>query len=121
MEVAIHTSSGNSYNFLVEVADTPELRSCGLMHRYSMPANHGMLFKFDRDHIITMWMKNTRISLDMLFIDVDGYIVDLYKNAEPLSETLIKSKNLARSVLELNGGTIDRLGIGYLDRIYLGP
>ena len=110
--------SGNDrHAFAVEIADTPEKRARGLMFRRSMPADQGMLFDFERDDIISMWMRNTYISLDMLFIRNDGTITHIVEHTEPLSERTISSRAPVRSVLELNAGTSARLGIAVGDRV----
>jgi uncharacterized membrane protein (UPF0127 family) len=110
-------SASGTHRFMVELADTPERRAVGLMHRQSMPADHGMLFDFKADASVAMWMRNTRIPLDMLFIARDGRIVNIAERAVPFSETTIPSKGPVRAVLELNGGTSARLGIKPGDRV----
>ncbi|HEX6979549.1 MAG TPA: DUF192 domain-containing protein, partial [Alphaproteobacteria bacterium] len=75
------------------------------------PADAGMLFDFKRDQPVSMWMRNTRIPLDMLFIARDGRIVNIAQRTVPFSEATIQSKGAVRAVLELNGGTAQRLGI----------
>jgi uncharacterized protein len=114
--LTITTASGTQ-RFMVEFADTPERRAVGLMHRQSMPADHGMLFDFKADAPVAMWMRNTRIPLDMLFIDREGRIVNIAERTVPFSETSISSKGPVRAVLELNGGTSSRLGIKPGDRV----
>jgi uncharacterized membrane protein (UPF0127 family) len=114
--LSISTQSG-THRFMVEFADTPERRAVGLMHRQSMAADHGMLFDFKVDAPVAMWMRNTRIPLDMLFIARDGRIVNIAERAVPFSETTIPSKGPVRGVLELNGGTAARLGIKAGDRV----
>lgn len=99
---------GEVYN--VEMAITPEERSRGLMYRTEMASDGGMLFDFGGARDISMWMKNTFISLDMLFIDADGTIVGIEKRTVPQSETIIPSPKPVRFVLELNGGSADRMG-----------
>ena len=116
MPLTIATEKG-THRFMVEFADTPERRSVGLMHRPSMPAEHGMLFDFKTDAPVAMWMRNTRIPLDMLFIAKDGRIVNIAERTVPFSETSIPSKGPERAVLELNGGTSARLGIKPGDRV----
>lgn len=81
------------------------------MYREHLDPNAGMLFVFDDTAPRTFWMKNTLIPLDMLFIAADGHIVDIHERAIPLSEDIIPSQVPARAVLELNGGTVTRLGI----------
>ncbi|NIY74624.1 DUF192 domain-containing protein [Thalassospira sp. HF15] len=96
--------------FNVELAITPEERSRGLMFRTEMAKDAGMLFDFGSARDISMWMKNTFISLDMLFIDAKGTIVGIEKRTVPQSETIIPSPKPVRFVLELNGGSADRMG-----------
>ncbi len=114
--LTIRSASG-AHSFSVEVADTPERRSLGLMHRRSMPANAGMLFDFKSDQPVAMWMRNTVIPLDMLFIARDGRIVNIAERTVPFSETGIPSRGPVRAVLELNAGTAARLGIKPGDRV----
>jgi len=94
----------------VEIADTPETREIGLMNRDQMDADSGMLFDFDVSRDVTMWMKNTLIPLDMLFMDHRGVVVRIAANAQPLSLSLIPSNAPVQYVLELNGGTAARYG-----------
>jgi uncharacterized membrane protein (UPF0127 family) len=114
--LVINSGSG-THRFQVELADTPEKRSLGLMHRRSMPANAGMLFDFKSDEPVAMWMRNTVIPLDMLFIARDGRIVNIADRTVPFSETGIPSKGPVRAVLELNAGTASRLQIKPGDRV----
>ncbi|MDX3929635.1 MAG: DUF192 domain-containing protein [Shinella sp.] len=102
---------GRTHEFLVELAVTPNQRSQGLMNRREMAADHGMLFAFGETRQVLMWMKNTYLPLDMLFIGKDGKIRTIRENAEPLSEAIIDSKVPVDFVLELNGGTVKKLGI----------
>jgi uncharacterized membrane protein (UPF0127 family) len=99
------------------MAETDEQRSRGLMFRRSLPAGHGMLFDFKSDQVISMWMRNTYISLDMIFIRNDGTIVRIAENTEPLSERIISSGGPVRAVLEVIAGTSRRLGLGPGDRV----
>lgn len=101
----------------VEVARTPEQRETGLMFRKSMPERQGMLFDFERPQPIYMWMKNTFIPLDMLFIRNDGTIARIEAMTTPFSEKTIASGEPVRAVLELNGGAAQRLGIAPGDRV----
>ncbi|MGP9820019.1 DUF192 domain-containing protein [Salinarimonas sp. NSM] len=114
--LTIVTDTGE-HAFEVELAATPEERQRGLMFRRSMPADQGMLFDFERVAPVSMWMRNTYISLDMLFIDADGTVVRIAENTEPLSERTIRSGQPVLSVLELNAGTARRLGIEAGDRV----
>ena len=95
----------------MELARTPEERSRGLMFRESMAADAGMLFDFGRVGRQAMWMKNTYLPLDMLFIRNDGTIHHIQQRTQPQSENIIPSNGRVRAVLELNGGTVERLGI----------
>jgi uncharacterized membrane protein (UPF0127 family) len=108
--LAIDTANGRQ-RFRVELALSPEEQQQGLMFRRSLPADAGMLFVFASTRPAMFWMKNTLIPLDMLFIAADGRIADLHERAVPLSEASILSKVPVRAVLELNGGTVQRLGI----------
>jgi uncharacterized membrane protein (UPF0127 family) len=110
-ELTIEARGGKVHRFTVELADTDERRAYGLMHRDTMPADHGMIFDFKRDQPVAMWMRNTRIPLDMLFIDREGRVVNIHARAVPFDETSIGSEGPVRSVLELNGGTAARLGL----------
>lgn len=112
----IITSSG-SHKFSVEVMRNDEERARGLMYRRSMPPDRGMLFDFKREEHVMMWMKNTYIPLDMVFIARTGAVVSVAQNTEPLSERTIPSGGPAYAVLELNGGTAARIGLKAGDRI----
>ncbi len=115
--LTIVTRDGRSHAFTVELAVTPRQREQGLMHRREMAPDHGMLFAFGETRQVFMWMKNTYIPLDMLFIAKDGKITAIKENAEPHSESIIDSKGPIDFVLELNGGTVKRLGIRTGNRI----
>tara|TARA_R110000787_G_scaffold86057_11_gene183400 strand:- start:13857 stop:14330 length:474 start_codon:yes stop_codon:yes gene_type:complete len=104
-------SGDKTHSFTVELARTPEERSRGLMFRESMAADAGMLFDFGRVGRQAMWMKNTYLPLDMLFIRNDGTIHHIQQRTQPQSENIIPSNGRVRAVLELNGGTVERLGI----------
>lgn len=103
--------------FSVEVAVTDEERSRGLMFRKELPEGKGMLFNFKTDQDVAMWMRNTLISLDMIFIRSDGRILRIAENTEPLSERIIPSGGPVRAVLEVIGGTARKLGIAPGDRV----
>ncbi|TVR06504.1 MAG: DUF192 domain-containing protein [Salinarimonadaceae bacterium] len=110
-------SGGERHEFQVEMADTPEARAQGLMFRRSMPQDRGMLFDFGRVDMVSMWMRNTYIPLDMLFIRQDGVIARIARDTEPLSERSISSGEPVLSVLELNAGVTARLGVEPGDRV----
>ena len=103
--------------FNVEVAKTIEERRIGLMYRKKLLNNEGMLFIFPREKIIQLWMKNTYIPLDVIFISENKVIVDIKKNMEKLSETIVKSKVKARYALEFNAGLINKLNIKIGDKV----
>ncbi len=95
----------------VELATTSDQRRQGLQGRRMLAQDGGMLFDFGRSRPISMWMKDTLISLDMLFIRSDGVIESIVEQTEPHSLKIIRSKGEARAVLELNAGSASRLGI----------
>ena len=104
--------------FTVEIADTEELRSRGLMFRQRLPEDRGMLFDFGKPQPTAMWMKNTYISLDMLFIRADGTIAYIAARTVPQSLEVIGPREPIRAVLELAGGVTAKLGIRAGDRAY---
>jgi uncharacterized protein len=108
--LTIDTGNGPQH-FSIELALTPLQQEQGLMFRSSLPADAGMLFIMPDVQVAVFWMKNTLIPLDMLFISADGHIADIHERAVPLSEAEIVSKVPVKAVLELNGGTVNRLGI----------
>lgn len=103
----------------VEVADTEPKREHGLMFRRELPENEGMIFLFGGEQEISMWMKNTYIPLDMVFIGDDWRIVHIAHDAEPLSTDIIPSVGLASRVLEIAGGQAAKLGLEPGDAILL--
>ncbi len=105
------------FEFLVEMAVSPAQRSQGLMFRESLEEDRGMLFDFGRPQRATMWMRNTYVPLDMLFIDAHGQITQIAANTQPLSDAVIASRELVRAVLELRGGVSAKLGIKPGDRV----
>lgn len=104
-------TAGGPRQFTVEVATTPAQMEQGLMFRQSMPADAGMIFDFREPQVATMWMKNTWIPLDMLFVDGAGHIVNIRERAVPGSTETIAAAAPVRAVIELNGGIAARLGI----------
>ena len=103
--------------FNVEVARTLEERRIGLMYKKKLLNNEGMLFIFPREKIIQLWMKNTYIPLDVIFISENKVIVDIKKNMEKLSETIVKSKVKSKYALEFNAGLINKLDIEIGDKV----
>ncbi len=104
--------------FTVEIADTDALRERGLMFRQRLPQDRGMLFDFGKPQPVSMWMKNTYISLDMLFIRSDGSIAYVAENTVPQSLDVIGVREPVRGVLELAGGTAKRMGLRAGDLVY---
>ena len=108
--VVIQTHKGN-ITYYVEVADTDHKMIKGLMFRKSLQKNSGMLFLFNENHSqpVAMWMKNTLISLDMLFIEKSGRIIGIAENTEPLSlKTISPTKKHVSAVIELNAGEVEK-------------
>ncbi len=115
--VEILTRAGRA-KFTVEIADTPEANAKGLMFRRSLKTGHGMLFLYPSPQEITMWMRNTYIPLDMIFIRSDGRIHRIVAQTEPFSEEHINSDGDVTAVLEIGGGEAARLGIAEGDRLF---
>lgn len=109
--LTIETGDGKQHTFRVEVARTPRQQMRGLMFRRQLAADAGMLFFYGRIQMITMWMKNTYIPLDMIFIRSDGVIMEIAERTVPGSLATISSGVEVSAVLEVNGGTVSRLGI----------
>lgn len=112
----IVTKSG-VHVFTVEVAATEQEKATGLMYRQELPDGRGMLFDFSPEQPISMWMKNTFIPLDMIFIRSDGRISRIAENTEPQSLAIIASGPPARAVLEVIAGTAQKYGIAVGDRV----
>jgi uncharacterized protein len=109
--LSILTPDARQHRLQVWVADTDVHRQQGLMFVKSLPDSAGMLFVFDQPREIQMWMKNTLIPLDMLFIDADGRVDSIAVNTTPMSLNIISSKSPVLGVLEMAGGAATRLGI----------
>jgi hypothetical protein len=115
-ELTIVSSTGR-HQFHVEVAETQAQMTQGLMFRRTLAADAGMLFDYKQPTMATMWMRNTLIPLDMLFVDAHGRIVNIQQRAVPQSLDLIAAAAPVRAVIELNGGTTARLGIAPGDQV----
>ena len=115
--VVIATRSAKEAGFEVEVADTPAKREMGLMYRRDLPADHGMLFIFPEESVLTFWMKNTPIPLDMIFIGSDLKIVGIVPEAAPFTLSARSVGKPSRYVLEINGGVARERGIGVGDTV----
>ncbi|WP_429817127.1 DUF192 domain-containing protein [Ensifer sp. B1-9] len=111
------TAKGKVHELTVELAVDPDQREQGLMFRRSMAPDHGMLFDFGETRRVMMWMKNTYLPLDMLFIDNKGTVRTIREDAVPLSEAIIDSGEPVAFVLELNAGAVKRLAIRAGDRL----
>jgi uncharacterized protein len=115
--LAIRTTAGKVVNFKIWNADNPRREEQGLMFVRDMDEHAGMLFVFPSNQQPTMWMKNTYISLDLLFINEHGKIEYIAAQATPLSLSIIQSPKPSLAVLELKGGACDRLGIKVGDSV----
>lgn len=115
--LAIETADGRRHAFTVELALSDRQQMQGLMFRRSLAPDRGMLFLYPSDQPIAMWMKNTYIPLDMLFLRADGRIINIIENVPPETLDSRPSDGPARAALELPGGTAARLGIRAGDRV----
>jgi uncharacterized membrane protein (UPF0127 family) len=113
----IQTTSGKVLHFTVEIASTGEQRERGLMFRKEMADDAGMIFDFGTPRRVTMWMENTILPLDMLFVDSAGVVRHVKENATPYSEDIIDSMGEVKYVVELNAGIIRKLGIRIGDKV----
>ena len=114
--LSIETAEGR-HDFDIELALTPAQQTQGLMFRRQMAATAGMLFYHPREIVASMWMRNTFLPLDMLFVDSDGRIVHIAERTVPQSLTTITAGKPVRAVLEVNAGTVHRLAIRTGDRL----
>lgn len=117
LEPLIFETAAGPRTFQIEIADTPEQRRVGLMYRRSMPADHGMLFDFGQPQEVSMWMENTYVSLDMVFVGENGRVTRIAENTEPLSTRIISSDGPARYVVELVAGAAKRIGLKPGDKV----
>jgi len=115
--VTLHLADGQTFPIAVEIARTPEQLTHGLMFRRALAAGSGMLFDFSTPRPVAMWMKNTLIPLDMLFIDTHGRVVHVEEEAAPGSLNPRGPDLPVLGVLELPGGTARRLGLHPGDRV----
>tara|TARA_B100000686_G_scaffold266627_1_gene281517 strand:+ start:709 stop:1176 length:468 start_codon:yes stop_codon:yes gene_type:complete len=115
-EILVISDSG-THKFTVDVAATEAQRQVGLMFRQHLAPNQGMLFDFGAEKLISMWMKNTLISLDMLFVDKTGKILQIEHATVPMSVDPIPGNKPALSVIELNAGIAKELGIFVGDHV----
>lgn len=115
--LAIESLSGQVHEFDIEIAESRAQHARGLMFRKEIPDNFGMLFLFEEEAILSFWMKNTYVPLDILFIGKDGTIVDIHENAEPLSLKTIKPARPAKGALEVIGGSVQNKSLQIGDRV----
>ncbi|MDA0901955.1 MAG: DUF192 domain-containing protein [Proteobacteria bacterium] len=104
-------------SFMTKIASDRKTRSKGLMFIESLPKNHAMLFEFPKEDLHVMWMKNTNIPLDMIYINQNNEIVDIKYNTTPRSEEFLHPKYKVKRILEINGGLSQQLGINVGHRI----
>ena len=115
--LTVISAGGKKHQFLVELATDDAQRARGLMFRKQMDPDAGMLFDFGVTRRVSMWMMNTEIPLDMLFIGEGGAIHRIQREAEPMSQAIIDSRGPVKYVLEINGGRAAALGIREGDRV----
>ena len=114
---ALSQKTGRSCIFTVEIAETKDERSRGLMFREALDPHAGMLFIFPDQDLRIFWMKNTKIPLDLIFMDDNKRIVHIHHNATPMSEANISSRVPARYVLEVNAGMANKCGLARGDKV----
>jgi uncharacterized protein len=105
------------FEFDVEIADEPQEQQRGLMYRTDLPPKRGMLFDFGQTRMVTMWMKNTPLPLDMIFIRADGTVAHIAERTTPFSEDIVSSSQEVAFALELNAGVARLIGLKPGDRI----
>ncbi|MGI9350677.1 MAG: DUF192 domain-containing protein [Rhizobiaceae bacterium] len=114
--LSLKTSAGE-FSFSVEIADEDAERQHGLMFREAMLPTHGMLFEFSEPQHIYMWMENTPLPLDMIFIRPDGTVSSIAANTVPMSRRIIASREMVSHVLELNAGMALQIGLKSGDKV----
>ena len=115
--LAVRTAAGKVVNFKIWEADTPQREEQGLMFIRELDEHTGMLFMFPENQPVIMWMKNTYVSLDLLFLNAQGKIDYIAANATPLSEKRIGPSTPEFAVLELKGGACEKFGIKAGDHV----
>ena len=101
---SVNVGNENTQELSLEIADNEQKRSYGLMNRKDINSNSGMLFIWENRQIRNFWMKNTHFNLDIFFLNNQGKIIEIYKNAKAFDETNIKSQNEVNFVVELKSG-----------------
>lgn len=112
----IQTAAGEK-SFALEIADTDQSRSAGLMHRTDFPADRAMIFVFGEERPVMMWMANTPLPLDMLFVRKDGTIAHIAENTKPFSKDIVSSGAPVAFVIEVNAGIAAKEGIKAGDKV----
>jgi len=115
-QLTIETSRG-PVRLNVEIADDEAERNHGLMYRQSLPDDRGMLFHFQAPERASFWMRNTPLSLDIIFIGVDGRILNIADHTTPFSDDAVPATGVTRGVLEIRAGRAEALGIQPGDRV----
>ena len=113
----IHASEHACYRIDVYFAENDEQHMRGLMYVRSLPETSGMLFIYPREEILSIWMKNTFIPLDILFVKADGTVSSIFHDAEPQSLRSMRALEPVQFVLELNAGVADKLSIDQYSRL----
>ena len=111
--IKILKSNGEYIDYKVEIMSTPADQQRGLMFREKLNSNEGMLFLFDKSKKASFWMKNTIISLDLIYIKENGLIDSIYQDLKPMSLKKIQSKSKVRAALEIPAGDVELHGINY--------
>lgn len=117
--LTIQKQNDDVVNYNVDVADTPYERKRGLMYVESIAKNEGKLLVFDKEDTVSIWMKNTFIPLDIVFIDKNGCVTEIVERPDTLSEATTSGKKPSKYVLEINLGEAKKQGIGVGDKILL--
>jgi hypothetical protein len=117
LETLTIVTAAGEHAFQVEIAKDAATRAKGLMFRRFMPEDRGMLFEFEKNEPVSFWMKNTYISLDMIFIAPNGEVTRIAAHAEPLSEAIIPSGGPCIAVLEVNAGVAAKIGVTVGDQV----
>lgn len=115
----VFDSGKKQISFNVEIAKTPEQMRTGLMNRDKLGDKQGMYFMIKPERSIVMWMKDTKLSLDMIFVDAQSQVSGIINNAVPMSEALLPSPGQVSAVIELNAGTAKKYNIKIGDRVLL--
>jgi len=116
-DLLVITTETGRHVFHVEQAVTEQEREIGLMNRETLARDSGMIFRFPQTQPVSMWMKNTLVPLDMVFVREDGTVAGVHEHAVPLSETIIPSPGPVRFVVELAGGVADEIHLEKGDRV----